>query len=165
MADSSKQAAAGLQRRLDNQQMAFETERRERVLAAESLRRESARREVAERSLQHEQTVIQKMVSILDKLELPNNETSAIGLPNNMGLGTLVYEWESSKSEVESLRNELQRMAKEMKHKQLVLENLSGKFGVQAQSTSETSFSDSGEEASTEVAELQAASRVHGVKE
>ena len=78
-----------------------------------------------------------------------------------MGLGTLVYEWENSKSEVENLRYELQRMFEEMKHKQLVLENLSGKFGVQAQSMSDTSFSDSGEEVSTEVAELQAVSRVH----
>jgi len=62
------------------------------------------------------------------------------------------------KSEVGSLRNELQRTAAELQYKQLVLENLSGKFETQSQSMSETSFSNSEEETSTEVAELQVVS-------
>lgn len=68
------------------------------------------------------------------------------------------------KSEVGSLRTELQRTAAELQHKQLVLENLSGKFEIQSQSMSETSFSDSDEETSTEVAELQAVSTLQGMK-
>jgi Skp family chaperone for outer membrane proteins len=103
------------------------------------------------------------MTGILDKFELPNGEGLAIDLTDNIGLGTLFHEWESGKSEVKSLRNELQRTAAELQHKQLVLENLSGNFEVQSQSMSETSFSNSDEEASTEVAEAQAASTLQGM--
>jgi len=164
LAESSKQAAAGLQRHLDNQQATFEMERRERALAVQSLEYESARREATERSFEHERAVVQKMTGILDKLELPHGEGLAIALSDDIGLGTLFHEWESMKSEVGSLRNELQRTAAELQYKQLVLENLSGKFETQSQSMSETSFSDGEEETSTEVAELQAVSTLQGMR-
>ncbi|KAK3169318.1 hypothetical protein OEA41_008701 [Lepraria neglecta] len=163
LAQSSKEAAAGLQRHLDNQQATFEVERRERALAIQSLEYESARREETERSLEHERAVVQKMTDILDKFELANGEGLTFDLVENISLGTLFHEWESARSEVTSLRTELQCKAAELQHKQLVLENLSGNFEVQSQSMSETSFSDSGEEASTEVADLQAASTLQGM--
>ncbi len=163
LAESSRQAAVGLQSHLDNQQATFELERRERALAIQSLECESARREATERSLEHERTVVQKMTGILDKFELPNGDGLAIDLPDNIGLGTLFHEWESTKSEVKKLRNELQRTAAELQHKQLVLENLAGNFEIQSQSMSETSFSDSDEETSPEVAELQAISTLQGM--
>jgi len=138
-------------------------ERRERALAVQSLEHESARREATERCLEHERAIVQKMTDILDKLELPNGEDLTIDLPDNIGLGTLFHEWESTKSEVKSLRNELQRTAEELQHKQLVLENLSEKFEIQSQSMSETSFSDSDEETSTETAGFRAASTLQGI--
>jgi seryl-tRNA synthetase len=153
--ESSKQAAAGLQRQLDTQQAAFEEERRDYVLAVQSLQHESARCEATERSLEHERATVQTLAGILNKLELPNGEDLGIDLPDNIGLGTLFHEWESTKSEVKSLRNELQRTTKELQHKQLVLDNLSGKFKIQSQSMSETSFSDSDEETNTGTAKLQ----------
>jgi len=125
----------------------------------------SARREETERSLEHERAVIQKMTGILDKFELPNGEGLAIDLPDSIGLGTLFHEWESTKSEVGSLRNELQRTAAELQHKQLVLEDLSREFEIQSQSMSDTSFSDSDEETSTELAEMQAVSTLQGMKD
>ena len=132
LAESSKQDAAGLQKHLDNQQATFEMERRERALAVQSLEYESVRREATERSLEHERAVVQKMTGLLDKIELPNGQGWAMDLPDNIGLGTLFHEWESTKSEVRSLRNELQRTAAELQHKQLVLENLSGNFEIQS---------------------------------
>lgn len=92
LAESSKEAAAGLQTHLDNQQATFEMERRERALAVQSLEYESARREATERSLEHERAIVQKMTGILDKLELPHGEGLAIDLADDMGLGTLFHE-------------------------------------------------------------------------
>ncbi|KAL2056567.1 hypothetical protein ABVK25_002961 [Lepraria finkii] len=142
LAESSKQAAAGLQRHLDNQQATFEMESRARALAVQSLEYELARHEVTQKSLDHERAVVQKLTDILNKFEFPNGE---IDLTDNIGLGTLFHEQERANSEVTRLQNELQ-------HKQRILENLSGNFEIQSQSKSGTSFSD--EEA--EVAELQA---------
>jgi len=153
--ESSKQVAAGLQRQLDTQQATFEVERREHALTVQSLQHESARCEATERCLEHERATVQTLAGILNKLELPNGEDLGIDLPDNIGLGTLFHEWESTKSEVKSLRNELQRTTNELQHKQLVLDNLSGKFKIQSQSMSETSFSDSDEETNTGTAKLQ----------
>ena len=149
LAESSKQAAAGLQRHLDNQQATFEMESRARDLAVQSLEYESARHEVTQRSLDHERAVVLKMTDILNKFEFPNGEGLTIDLTDNIGLGTLFHEQERANSEVTRLQNELQ-------HKQRILENLSGNFEIQSQSKSGTPFSDSDEEAGTEVAELQA---------
>ncbi len=54
------------------------------------------------------------MTGILDKFKLPNGDGLAIDLPDNIGLSTLFHEWESTKSEVKKLRNELQRTAAEL---------------------------------------------------
>ena len=98
------------------------------------------------------------MISIFNKFKLLNNEMSVINSSDNIGFNTLVYELKIFELEVKDLRIELQRMTDELKHKQLVLENLWGSFGVQSQSMSETSFSDSDQEANVEVAKLQAGS-------
>lgn len=151
----SKQAAAGLQGQLDTQKAAFEEEKREYALAVQSLQNESARCEAIERCLEHERATVRTLAGILNKLEISNGEDLGIDLPNNIGLGTLLHEWESTKSEVSTLRNELQRTTHKLQHKQLVLDNLSGKSKIQSQSMSETSFSDSDEETNTGTAILQ----------
>ncbi|KAL9127043.1 MAG: hypothetical protein Q9217_004007 [Psora testacea] len=162
LAESSKQAAAGLQRHLDNQQATFEAERKERALALQSLEYESARREAAERCIEHERATVQKLTGILDKLELPNGEELGIDLPDDVGLGTLFHEWESMKSETKSLRNELKRTSDKLQQKKHVLQNMSGDFEIQSQSMSETSFSGSDEESNAEVAEMQTISAAEG---
>lgn len=163
LADSSKQAAAGLQTQLESQQATIEVDRREHAIAVQSLEHESARREDTECSLQHERAIVQKMIAILDKVGLPNGNGPRQDLLDSIGLGTLFYELENTKSEANRLRNELQRMAGELQHKQLVMENLSRNFQVESQSMSETSFSDSDEEISTEEGELRAASTLQGM--
>ena len=160
--ESSKQVAADLQRQLDTQQAAFEEERRDYALAIQSLQHESARCEATERCLEHERTTVQTLAGILNKLELSNEEDLNIDLPDNIDLDTLLHEWESTKSEAKSLRNELQRTINELQHKQLVLDNLSGKFKIQSQSMSETSFSDSDEKINTGTVKLQLVSTTQG---
>ena len=137
-------------------------ERRERALAVQSLGHESARREATERCIEHERATVQKLTGILDKLELQKGGEMGIDLSDNLGLGTLFHEWERMKSEVKVLRKELKRTTDELQHKKLVIENLTGKFEIQSQSMSETSFSDSGEETNIDVAELQTISTAEG---
>ena len=163
LAESSKQAAAGLQTQLESQQATIEVDKREHAMAVQSLEHESARREDTECSLQHERAIVQKMIAILDQVGLPNGNGLGQDILDSIGLGTLFYELENTKSEVKSLRNELQRMGGELQHKQLVLENLSRNFQVESQSMSGTSFSDSDEEISTEEGELRAASTLQGM--
>jgi KaiC/GvpD/RAD55 family RecA-like ATPase len=153
--ESSKQVAVDLQRQLDIQQATFEVKRRKHALTIQSLQHESIRCEATERCLEHERAIVQTLTDILNKLELSNEEDLSIDLSNNINLDTLFHEWKSTKSEVKSLRNKLQRTINELQHKQLVLDNLSKKFKIQSQSMSETSFSDSDEKINTETVKLQ----------
>jgi len=84
-----------------------------------------------------------------------NEEDLSIDLLNNIDLDILFHEWKSTKSEVKSLQNKLQRTINELQHKQLVLDNLSRKFKIQSQSMSETSFSDNDKKINTETVKLQ----------
>ena len=156
LSESSKEAAAGLQRHFEDQQLTFEIERKERAHAMQS---ESARREATERSLEHERAVVQQMTGILNKFEFPSGEGLSIDIPDDIGLGKLFHEWESMKSEVGDLRKELQRTAAKLQRKQLVLDNLSNDFEIEPQSMSETSFSDSDEEDGIGVTANQTTSR------
>ena len=162
IAESSKQEVANLQRHLDRQRAAFEAERVEHALVVQSLEQETARREIAERSVEHERATVQKLATILDKLELSNAEELGIDLPDNVGLATLIQEWGNMNSEVESLRNELKGKADELQRKNHTLESLAGKFEVRPQSVSETSFADSDEDSAVENAELQTMSPAEG---
>ena len=90
--ESSKQAAADLQRQLDTQQATFEVERREHALTVQSLQHESTRCEATERCLEHERAIVQTLIDILNKLELSNEEDLSIDLPNNIDLDTLFHE-------------------------------------------------------------------------
>ncbi len=153
--ESSKQVAVDLQRQLDIQQATFEVKRRKHALTIQSLQHESIRCEATKRCLEHERAIVQTLTDILNKLELSNEEDLSIDLSNNINLDTFFHEWKSTKSEVKSLRNKLQRTINELQHKQLVLDNLSKKFKIQSQSMSETSFSDSDEKINTETVKLQ----------
>ncbi len=127
---SSKQVAVDLQRQLDTQQATFKEERRNYVPAIQSLQHELTRCEATEKSLEHERAIVQTLTDILNKLELSNEKDLSIDLSNNIDLDTFFHEWKSTKSEVKSLRNELQRTINELQHKQLVLDNLSRKFKI-----------------------------------
>lgn len=63
------------------------------------------------------------MTNILDRLKLSNGEELGIDLPDNVGLGTLFYNWESIKSEVKRLQNELKGIKEELQLKTYILKN------------------------------------------
>ena len=116
---------------------------------AQSLKQETAHQKETERCLQHEQTTVQKLIEILNTIDL----SSEVRVLNFIDLDILISEWESMKLKVKSLQNKLQYMINELQHKQAILENLSRSF-EQSQSMSETTFS-SDENTGTELAEAQ----------
>ena len=71
-----------------------------------------------------------KMAEILNTLS-SNNRDLSTALPNEVGLGTMLHEWENMKHE----RTNLQHQIKELQHNQQIHEHLSEDSEVKSEST------------------------------
>ena len=130
-AESTKHAAASLQRDFNEQQGALEIEKQDHALTRQTLEGEAGRRADAERCLAFEQETVQKLTEVLCKLELPKGK-----LPEDPKAG-FFRQWQLSQSEVIHLRGQLQRTVEDLDHKKRILQSLSADYQVQAQSRSE----------------------------
>ncbi|KAL9121810.1 MAG: hypothetical protein Q9187_001634 [Circinaria calcarea] len=137
----SDQAILSLQEELQTQQIKIESETREHVLAAQALNHEFKCHAKTENDRDHERAMAWKMAEILNTLSSNNGNLSA-ALPNEVGLGTMLHEWENMKHERTNILEQLQHQIKKLQHNQQIHEHLS----EDSEGKSESTCSYSGED-------------------
>ncbi len=64
--------------------------------------------------LEHERTITRDLVNFLNKLDVKNIEGSSILRLENVGLGTILWEWKNGKHELDALRADMLIFKEEM---------------------------------------------------
>ncbi len=77
---SLKRIVRNVQKDFDTLEAFFEVERREHILATQSLEHESESHKATERSLQHERATVQRLIDFLDGRDCLNAGNSTSGL-------------------------------------------------------------------------------------
>ena len=167
----SKETAFQLQKQLNEQQRTLKEVKLNYAHVVPRLEKELALREAAERCSRLDRMMTEKLVDLLDKIQLPVGERFEIDFVGNIGFGTLVFDLQNMESKVRSLQYELKckndklkstsedlkRTADELQMKTHLFEDISGEYQNQFQNMSITSF-ESDEEANSRLAELHAMS-------
>ena len=144
-----REALTNYQNICAGQQETLENEKRERALAAQSLRHEFKCHEATERALEHERAHVRDLVGFLNTLDLPR----CVDPNDNAGIGTLYLEHDRMAARLKqmdakttSLEQELQSTRDDLQQKRLLLEDLSGNLKVEPVSASIPPASESDEE-------------------
>ena len=150
--DKSDQAVLDLRKELQVQQVNLESEKKERILAAQALNHEFKCHADTEIDRDYSRAMTWKLAEILNILSSNNGDLSN-ALPDEMSLGTLLHEWESMKHERPKMLEQLQRQTNELEQNQQILQHLAKEFEVKSGSTR----SSSGEDIEIETAVIETA--------
>ena len=152
-----REAVTNYQNICAGQQETLENEKRERALAAQSLRHEFKCHEATERALEQERARVRDLVGFLNTLDLPR----WVDPNDNAGIGTLCLErirmttrLEQTTARTMSLEQELQSARDDLQQKRLLLEDLSCNLKVEPMSASIPPASESDEEDAIKTAVL-----------